>query len=169
MPPAVSWWPGLPKPHACNVLARLAVLTCPDVQLRHIHAVFLLVVAGEPLVQLGNQERKTVDVPEYIPGFCHLHGPCLVVRRVQPLQQLPRLLHCQLPTAFRTAGSELVDAAVTGLVIHADTVEGDVQGFKLLGADRFCWQSFSWLITYYILPNILPPLPARCHSSLSDR
>src|SRR5699024_1737038 len=35
------------------------------------------------------------------------------------------------------AGSELVDAAVAGLVIHADTVEGGVQGFKLLGADRF--------------------------------
>ena len=60
--------------------------------------------------------------------------PVLVVRRVQPLQQLPRLLHRQFPAAFCTAGSELVDAAVAGLVIHADAVEGGVQGFKLLGS-----------------------------------
>ena len=91
---------------------------------------------------------------------------CFFIRWVQPFQQLPRLVHRQFPAAYRTSGSEFIDASMPGIVIHTDAVESGVQSFELLDTDLFILIRFHHSKSVF-LRNKFPLLPARYHSILS--
>lgn len=137
-----------------------------DVELRNVHPVFIFTVTGETLVQLWDQERQAINIAEHTFRFRQLHCPYLFIRRVQPFQQLPRLVHRQFPAACRTSGSEFIDASMPGIVIHTDAVESGVQGFELLDTDRFVFIRSHHSKSVF-LRNKFPLLPARYHSILS--